>query len=135
MQLTLFMLLPGCCGGRGDKFQLFEGLCGVTEPPPPFVAGSHPRATVHRGGTRESPGAAAPRRADPRGPSHRLRGALESHRVDEVVGHPEPALPHVQQETRAGGSRGLWGWLHRSPGRGGGPDREFLCLGVAAGAA
>uniref|UniRef100_A0A8C0VVW2 ADP-ribosylation factor-like protein 6-interacting protein 4 n=2 Tax=Cyanistes caeruleus TaxID=156563 RepID=A0A8C0VVW2_CYACU len=108
----------GAVGERGDKFQQFEGLHGMTRNP--SVPGSHPSAQIHRGGARWRPGAAAPRGADPRGPAHRLRAALEPHHVDEILGHPKPALPHVPQETRAGGGRGLWGWLHRTPGGGGG---------------
>ncbi|XP_059719312.1 2-oxoglutarate and iron-dependent oxygenase domain-containing protein 2 isoform X3 [Haemorhous mexicanus] len=65
--------------------------------------GSQPRAQVHRGGARGGPGAAAPRGADPRGAAHRLGGALEPHRVDEIIGRPQPPVPHVPQETRAGG--------------------------------
>lgn len=99
-------------------------------PFPSFVAGCQPRAAVHRGGAPGRPGAAAPRGADPRGPAHRLGGALEPHRVDEIIGHPQPAVPHVPQETRAGGGRGLRGWVHRAPAGGGAPDRECLCLRV-----
>lgn len=104
----------------------------MTPNPCPFVPGSRPRAQIHRGGARVRPGAAAPRGADPRGPAHRLRAALEPHRVDEILGHPKPALPHVPQETTAGGGRGVWGWIHRAPrGGAGAPDRGCLCLGLA----
>lgn len=124
---------PRCSlGAVGEEVTNFNRLrhC-LTANPLPVAAGSQPGAEVPRGGARGRPGAAAPRGADPRGPAHRLGAALEPHRVDEVISHPEPAVPHVPQETRAGGGRGLWGWLHRAPGGGGAPDRESLCLGLA----
>uniref|UniRef100_A0A8B9ZGD4 2-oxoglutarate and iron dependent oxygenase domain containing 2 n=1 Tax=Anas platyrhynchos TaxID=8839 RepID=A0A8B9ZGD4_ANAPL len=77
-----------------------------------FPAGSQPRAKLHRGRTRGDPGAVTQRRADPRGTPHRLGGALEPHRLDESLGHPQLALPHVQPEARAGRSRGVRRRLH-----------------------
>lgn len=82
-----------------------------TSCPPP--SGSSERGRVYGGGAQGDRGPPAPGPAHARGPAHLLRPALEPHRVDESLAGAQPAVPHVQPETHAGGGRGLRRRLHQ----------------------